>query len=223
MKRLVGSVRVGAILVALACILGFALPAQAAGTGCLPGSLKAKLSEIRSKFGPVSVISTRRHGARIAGSGKRSLHASCRAVDFHVGGGKHSQVVAWLKANHDGGVGTYSCGMNHIHIDNGPRVRYHHCVTARGVPVGKSRYAKKRSNKQYAYAKKRGGKSYAYAKSTKGKGKYASTSRGKSKRYVTATKRYVSADLRPTLGLATQALPAGVRFAALPVALGGRS
>lgn len=148
-----------AALVAAGLGLVQGAPAQAAGTGCLPGALKAKLSQIRQKFGPVSIVSTHRPGARIAGSGKRSYHASCRAVDFHPPKGKYRQVVAWLKANHSGGVGTYSCGMNHVHIDNGPRVRFHHCVTASGKPTGKSKYAAKRSKKRYSGGSSK--KSYA--------------------------------------------------------------
>ena len=102
--------------------------AHAAPTGCLPAILKQRLAQIRRKIGPVRVISTFRRGARIRGSGKPSYHASCRAVDFHPPRGKYSAVVRWLKANHRGGVGTYSCGMHHIHIDNGPRVRFHKCI-----------------------------------------------------------------------------------------------
>lgn len=139
-----------------------AAPASAAATGCLPGALKGMLSQIRSKFGPIKIVSTHRPGARIAGTGKRSYHSSCRAVDFHPPKGKYSQVVAWLKANHSGGVGTYSCGMRHIHIDNGARVRFHKCVNGRGQRINKKkkrRYAKKR-NRKYAkriarYKKKR--------------------------------------------------------------------
>lgn len=101
--------------------------AVARGSSCLPGVLQKRLSEIRRKFGPVQVLSTHRPGARIAGTGKRSYHASCRAVDFVPARGKYRQVAAWLKNNHNGGVGTYSCGMRHIHIDNGPHVRFHKC------------------------------------------------------------------------------------------------
>lgn len=119
--------------------------AASTSTGCLPGALKRKLSQIRSKFGPVRVISTHRPGARIAGSGKRSLHSACRAVDFHPPRGQYRAVVAWLKANHGGGVGTYSCGMHHIHMDNGPRVRFHHCVGRSGRP--RRSYASRRARK----------------------------------------------------------------------------
>lgn len=116
----------------LACCLyltsaGQDSPAMAAGASCLPGVLKSRLAEITRKFGPVRVISAHRPGARIAGSGQRSYHASCRAVDFHPPSGKYRQVVAYLQQTHNGGVGTYSCGLNHIHLDNGPRVRFHKC------------------------------------------------------------------------------------------------
>lgn len=151
MRRTTGVSRLGAILVALTCFVLIEAPTSTAQASCLPSSLKAKLNEIRAKFGPVRIVSTHRPGARIAGSGKRSYHASCRAVDFHPPKGKYSQVVAWLKANHSGGVGTYSCGMHHIHMDNGPRVRFHHCVNAKGTPIGKSRkYASRKSNKRYS-------------------------------------------------------------------------
>lgn len=164
--------------------LVFAQPSMAASTSCLPGSLKAKLSQIRAKFGPISVVSAHRPGARIAGSGKRSYHASCRAVDFLPPKGKYRQVVAWLKANHSGGVGTYSCGMHHIHIDDGPRVRFHHCVTASGRPVGKSRYAGRKSKRTYAgkskstrYAAKSGKSKAMVRKSGGGSPSYSAASR----------------------------------------------
>jgi hypothetical protein len=133
-------------------------PASAASSstsgGCLPASLKAKLNEIRSKFGPVTIVSTFRRGARIAGTGHMSLHASCRAVDFHPPKGKYSAVLAYLQRTHSGGLGTYSCGMHHLHIDNGPKIRFHHCVGSSG---------------RVAKAKRRGKRSKAYASLTKGK------------------------------------------------------
>ncbi|MGI9407604.1 MAG: YcbK family protein [Hyphomicrobiaceae bacterium] len=93
--------------------------------GCLPGSLKSTLYKIRKRYGPPRVISAHRPGARIRGTGKRSYHASCRAVDFHPPRGQYRAVLSWLKANHSGGVGTYSGKFHHIHIDNGPRTRWH--------------------------------------------------------------------------------------------------
>lgn len=100
-----------------------------ASSSCLPSALKSRLSQVSSKFGRVSVVSTYRSGARMP-NGQRSFHASCQAVDFKPPSGKYSEVASWLKANHGGGVGTYGCGMHHIHIDSGPRVRFHHCQRA---------------------------------------------------------------------------------------------
>jgi len=94
--------------------------------GCLPGDLRSKLNQIRSQFGSIQVVSTGRPGARIAGSGRMSLHSDCRAVDFVPPPGKYGQVAAWLRSNHGGGVGTYTC-MNHIHIDNGPGMYWSKC------------------------------------------------------------------------------------------------
>jgi hypothetical protein len=94
---------------------------------CVPTELRRTLDEIEDRFGPVQVISTHRPGAKIAGSGKRSKHADCRAVDFNPPRGKSKEVAAWLKANHTGGVGTYGCGMSHIHIDVGGKARWHKC------------------------------------------------------------------------------------------------
>lgn len=168
MPRLLSTARLLAALMIFAGLFTVIDTKPAAAAGCLPAALKTKLSQIRSKFGPVRIVSAHRPGARIAGSGKRSYHASCRAVDFHAPKGKYSQVVAWLKANHSGGVGTYSCGMSHIHIDNGPRVRFHKCVNAKGRSVGKKRYAKKGSGKK-KYASKSKKKSYAKASSSKPK------------------------------------------------------
>ena len=73
--------------------------AAPASASCLPGILQQRLSQIRSQFGSVTIISTHRPGARVAGSGRRSLHASCRAVHFKVCGNKGA-AIAWLEANH---------------------------------------------------------------------------------------------------------------------------
>ncbi len=182
MSKIIRAARYAAV--AFVCALGFAVAtpqvAQAASTGCLPGTVKAKLAQIRQKFGPVRIISTHRPGARIAGSGKRSYHASCRAVDFHAPRGKYRQVLAYLRSNHGGGLGTYSCGMHHIHIDNGPKVRFHHCVNARGRPVGKKRkYASKRYKKKAYYKSK----SRKYRKKRYGKKRYGKKRYSKKKRY----------------------------------------
>lgn len=85
---------------------------------CLTSAARSLLSRIESQFGGVQVISTCRPGARIAGTGKISRHASGNAVDFNAGGRK-AAIVRWLIANHkSGGTMTYA-GMNHIHVDIG--------------------------------------------------------------------------------------------------------
>ena len=91
-----------------------------AGTSrsCLTSSARALLGRIEGKFGAMQIISTCRPGARIAGTGRVSKHASGQAIDFNAGGRKGA-VVQWLIANHkSGGTMTYS-GMSHIHVDVG--------------------------------------------------------------------------------------------------------
>jgi hypothetical protein len=86
---------------------------------CLTREARALLERIETRFGPVQVISTCRPGARIAGTGRPSRHASGNAVDFNAGPRK-AEIVAWLVANHSaGGTMTYA-GMDHVHVDIGP-------------------------------------------------------------------------------------------------------
>ncbi len=167
----------GCALALIALLTAVALPSARAEAACMPSALAAKLNQIRAKFGPVQVVSAHRPGARIAGSGRRSYHASCRAVDFNPPRGKYAQVLAWLKANHSGGVGSYSCGMHHIHIDTGPRVHFHKCQ-------GSGRYAKRSSNRRYASSHSR--RSRTYAASHRKTTKHASVPRRNTNRYASA-------------------------------------
>jgi hypothetical protein len=97
---------------------------------CLTSSARDLLARIEAQFGSVGIVSTCRPGAVIAGSGRPSRHASGNAIDFNAPGGRKTEVVRWLIANHrSGGVMTYS-DMNHIHVDIG-----HHFV-ALGAPSG---------------------------------------------------------------------------------------
>lgn len=175
--------RFGAFLaLTFLCILTMAQPAVAAkgastSGGCLPGAIKAKLNDIRAKFGPITIVSSFRRGARIAGTGRVSLHASCRAVDFHPPKGKYSAVLAYLQRTHSGGLGTYSCGMHHLHIDNGPKVRFHHCVSSSGR-IAKARKRKGKRSKAYASLKK--GKAQAFV--AQGQSKKARKKRKKTKK-----------------------------------------
>jgi hypothetical protein len=88
---------------------------------CLQASARALLNRIESQFGAVSIVSTCRPGAVIAGSGKPSKHRYGLAIDFNAPSGKKGAIVSWLiKNHHSGGTMTYA-GMNHIHVDVGPR------------------------------------------------------------------------------------------------------
>ncbi len=97
------------------------------GSHCMPAEIRVVLDKVRSLFGAVGIISAHRPGAKIGGTGKSSYHASCRAVDFVPPKNRYNEVAAYLKTNWNGGVGTYSCGMRHIHIDTGPKVIFHKC------------------------------------------------------------------------------------------------
>ena len=88
--------------------------------GCLTSAARALLGRIEAQFGTVQIISTCRPGARIAGTGRISRHASGNAVDFNAPSGRKAAIVRWLIANHrSGGVMTYA-DMSHIHVDIGP-------------------------------------------------------------------------------------------------------
>jgi uncharacterized protein YcbK (DUF882 family) len=100
-------------------------------TTCLTSAARNLLARIRSQFANVEIVSTCRPGARIAGTGYPSKHASGQAIDFRVPGRK-AEVVRWLIANdHMGGIMTYS-DMDHIHVDIGPR------FVALGAPSGRT-------------------------------------------------------------------------------------
>ena len=95
---------------------------------CLPGELKAALHTIESKWGSVEIVSTFRKNALVKGrKGHPSFHRWCRAVDFAPRRGTRAQVLRYLR-NWKGGLGTYSGRMHHLHIDNGPRRRWHTVV-----------------------------------------------------------------------------------------------
>jgi uncharacterized protein YcbK (DUF882 family) len=90
----------------------------ATSRGCLTAAARALLGRIETHFGKMQIVSTCRPGAVIAGSGRRSKHATGEAIDFSAGKRK-GEVVRWLIANHkSGGTMTYS-GMSHIHVDVG--------------------------------------------------------------------------------------------------------
>jgi hypothetical protein len=156
--------------------------ARKAGTGSRKGLTPAALAlleRIENQFGGVNVISGYRPGARIAGTGRISRHASGNAVDFEAGSRK-GKIIDWLVANHPhGGTMTYA-DMSHIHIDVGQ-----HFVSL----AGGRKYASKSgggSSRRYAYAEPRGydgyergyGRNYERSYERAYSRAYASESRG---------------------------------------------
>ena len=103
---------------------------------CLTPPARALIEKIEGQFGPMKLVSTCRAGATIAGTGRPSKHASGNAIDFEAGP-RRQQIVDWLIANHHaGGVMTYA-GMEHIHVDIGPR------FVSLGAPSGGGRHSRR--------------------------------------------------------------------------------
>lgn len=147
-----------AVFLGFASSIDIAAARGKASTGCLPGELKATLNQLESRFGRMQVISTHRPGARVRGTGRRSKHADCRAVDFRPAKGQQAAVVAWLRANHSGGLGTYSGRHNHIHIDNGGNHTWHN------GSGGRTRLARGRGGSRHASARRGSGSRTASAR-----------------------------------------------------------
>jgi uncharacterized protein YcbK (DUF882 family) len=92
-----------------------------APTKCVPGSLIKVLKRVSAKYGPITVNSTFRSkgkNRRIGGRSK-SLHLSCRAVDFRVHGSSRGLIKFLMAQKGVGGFNRYPSGF--YHIDNGPR------------------------------------------------------------------------------------------------------
>ena len=154
---------------------------------CLTKPVHALLDKIEARFGPVRVISTCRPGARIAGSGRISRHASGNAVDFEAGSRK-GEIINWLVANHKtGGTMTYP-DMSHIHIDIGQ-----HFVSLAGGRKYASR--SRSSSRRYAEGSSRYDRGYSRA-SYEG-----SRSSGRSRRYT----REASYDVATRTAIAARA------------------
>ena len=92
-----------------------------APANCVPGRLKAVLSQVSAKYGPITVNSTFRSRSknRAVGGKSKSYHLSCSAVDFRVHGSSRG-LMSYLAANKSlGGLKRYASGF--YHIDTGPR------------------------------------------------------------------------------------------------------
>ena len=89
----------------------------------------------------ITVISTLRAGARIAGSGHVSKHASCRAADFTS---RNYSCVRRILADYPGAMSVDVASAGHVHIDDGQHLRFAH-------GGARKRYATQRSaHRRYA-------------------------------------------------------------------------
>jgi uncharacterized protein YcbK (DUF882 family) len=111
-------------------------------TSCLPGSIKAALARVQAQCGGVTIISAHRASATIAGSGKPSYHASCRAADFTM---RDYRCGMRALAGWGGGLSTDPHRVAHLHMDLGPRIRFAH-------GGGGSRYASHNARAAFASA-----------------------------------------------------------------------
>ncbi len=116
--------------------------ASAHPMGCLPAMVRNALAQANSACG-ITVISTLRVGARIAGSSHVSKHASCHAADFTS---RDYSCVRRVLAGYPGAMSVDVATAGHIHIDDGPFLRFAHSGArtrhARGGPAGRQ-YARR--------------------------------------------------------------------------------
>lgn len=96
--------------------------ARRVDTSCLPYQIKAALEKANAVCG-ITVISAYRPGARIAGTGHVSKHASCRAADFTT---KNPPCVLQALADWRGKLSTDYGRVRHFHIDDGSYARFAH-------------------------------------------------------------------------------------------------
>ena len=177
-------------------IVAMALAAPAAQAGskgggtsraCLTSSARALLGRIEARFGKMQIVSTCRPGARIAGTGRISRHASGNAVDFNAGSRKGA-VVQWLIANHkSGGTMTYS-GMNHVHVDIG-----HHFVALNSGGRGGYRSSRKRYASASSRSRRVEGTRYGLTRSAQ----RSTTSRTSGGRYIPSAAGAIMRDVSP--------------------------
>ncbi len=89
---------------------------------CFPGKLRGVLSHIARVVGrrPLVTSGHRSNGRR------GSYHRKCLAADIRIPGISVKRIIAAAKsAPAIGGIGTYCNGI--VHVDVGPKRRWHHC------------------------------------------------------------------------------------------------
>lgn len=113
-------------------------------TSMLPVPLREWLDKVRVQCAGFRVISAYRPGARVAGSGRVSLHALKKAADFVV---KDYSCAQKVLAKFPGGLSTDPHRVNHLHISYWPKSRE---WAARFAHGGGKRYYAKRWKARYA-------------------------------------------------------------------------
>lgn len=97
--------------------------AQPVPTDCLPAGLQNVLKDVGTRFGAVTLVSTKELHTdnHSRGSVRHKLHSACKAVDFKVKGNRQA-VIAYLRSRSEvAGVNSYD-NNEVIHIDyNEPR------------------------------------------------------------------------------------------------------
>jgi hypothetical protein len=88
-------------------------------TDCLPESLRAVLSDLQARFGPVEIIATTHLTTdnHSRGSTRDKLHQSCKAVDIRTARDPR-EVLAYLKSRPEvGGINSYRNRVVHFDLN----------------------------------------------------------------------------------------------------------
>jgi hypothetical protein len=112
--------------VAAAVLLAIAAAHAGPPRGCLPSTVRTALAQVDAACG-ITVVSTFRRGATIAGTGgSPSKHAACRAADFTA---RDYACAYRVLADWPGDMSIDAAKVKHIHIDNGhwgKAIRFRH-------------------------------------------------------------------------------------------------
>jgi hypothetical protein len=129
----------GVIAVLLLCMGQADARCSSTSAASLSPRAQSLWGQIKRAFPDAVIVSARRCGARIAGTGQPSYHASGNAIDWKTR--RFAAGVAWSRKHAPGLTMTYP-GMSHIHSDVGRWKAYAH-----GYGGRRSRYASRRSHR----------------------------------------------------------------------------
>lgn len=100
-------------------------PVRFAGaiSGSLPSTVRTALARVASACSGFKVVSTYRKGARIRGTGRRSLHSYGLAADFRVN--NYGCALKILASSPGIGYSKDGSRCRHLHVSDGSRVGRH--------------------------------------------------------------------------------------------------